>query len=213
MDIKYKILGLDKSSLCITVNFYSDEVPQGLTYNIDLPLDVAPKGQQLHSFILLHSPKMQLARMAQVKKANLDTKELETMIQIGLENKPVIELADMKLLAKTMISEKLERELLNGVVYRGHRFDAGRTSLSILSSVITSIDSGNKLPDGFTWRSTANNNISMNPSELKELHRLMVDHINNTYKVSWSKKEQIESARSLEEVNAVKWVVLGDMHA
>jgi hypothetical protein len=93
MNIQHKIVYVDKVRGAITVSYFTDAVPEGLVYQLDLPVipvfdtptdpTVAPtqvgvttlSGQALEDFIIAHNPTQQLEweqeRRAAVKGIDL----------------------------------------------------------------------------------------------------------------------------------------------
>lgn len=208
--IKYQIMAFDKDNLGIVVRYFTNEVTPGLTYSLDLPIENMPKGKELENFILFHAPKAQLERMALLKKANNDTSEIEALVATSL-TLPIQTLEDLKTVKKSMMHTQLERELANGVEYRGYRFNASRSSLAALSAVVTGIQSGQKLSSDFCWRNSINNNISFNEKQVVELHHLMVEHSQKSHEMMWKKKAEVDSAANSTVVASVNWRVRGDL--
>jgi hypothetical protein len=85
-DIKYKIVSFYKPTLSIEVNYYTDIIPTGLTYNLDLPFDpiekTMPVGDALHQLIMTFAPYQQLERMEQLVQISeeLDTTEIAASV-------------------------------------------------------------------------------------------------------------------------------------
>lgn len=86
--VKYKILSFYKPTLSIEVNYYTDIIPNGLTYNLDLPFDpiekTIPVGDALHQLIMAFAPYQQLERMEQLIQigGELDTTEISASVVI-----------------------------------------------------------------------------------------------------------------------------------
>lgn len=71
MDIKYKILSFEPKTGSMQVNYYSDEVPEGLTYAIDIPVQDGQFASQdlVDNLIKTFEPRGQLIRIAEVSGA------------------------------------------------------------------------------------------------------------------------------------------------
>lgn len=66
MEIKHEIMSFNQDTLSIVVRYYTDEVPDGLSYNIDIPIEngqLASK-EVIDSLIEAFKPVGQLERIA-----------------------------------------------------------------------------------------------------------------------------------------------------
>jgi hypothetical protein len=73
MNIKYDILEFIPNTGTIVVKWYSDEVPYGLVYNVDLPIidDSYPELHELDNIIKQFQPTGQLERIAALRNAQV----------------------------------------------------------------------------------------------------------------------------------------------
>jgi hypothetical protein len=73
MNIKYDILEFVPHIGCIVVKWYCDEVPQGLVYNVDLPIIDGhyPHYEELDEIINRFTPVGQLERIAALSKVKI----------------------------------------------------------------------------------------------------------------------------------------------
>lgn len=73
MNIKYDILEFIPHIGTIVVKWYCDEVPQGLVYNVDLPINNGsyPKFEELSGIIKQFEPTGQLERIAALRNAQV----------------------------------------------------------------------------------------------------------------------------------------------
>lgn len=73
MNIKYDILEFIPHIGTIVVKWYCDEVPQGLVYNVDLPIinGSYPKFEELSDIIKQFEPTGQLERIAALSTAKI----------------------------------------------------------------------------------------------------------------------------------------------
>jgi hypothetical protein len=73
MNIKYDILEFVPHTGAIAVKWYSDEVPYGLVYNVDLPIVNGnyPALEELDNIIKNFEPRGQLERIAALNQAKI----------------------------------------------------------------------------------------------------------------------------------------------
>lgn len=71
MNLQYKILCFYPENGSIEVNYYCDEFPDGITYNIDLPIvdNKYPTLDEIYALILHMKPTGQLQRLLDLKNA------------------------------------------------------------------------------------------------------------------------------------------------
>ena len=84
MQIKYEILNFYPETAAVMVKYYTDEFPEGFTYNVDIPLDsgVYPEEIALNDIIMLYAPKFQIERITTAK--NIEPPEyLKAYIKIS----------------------------------------------------------------------------------------------------------------------------------
>ena len=73
MDIQHEILSFDANTGSILVRYFSKEVPDGLSYNIDLPVEggVYPDSSEIEDLIVAMRPVGQLRRATNLKSINV----------------------------------------------------------------------------------------------------------------------------------------------
>ena len=104
MAYKFKILHVDEHNCSVHVNFFSDELPEGVTYNIDIHPNengVAPTQEQMIEHIKTFMPYHVFKRAELIKNGvNLshihELKEVEH--EIEEPNKPMTENETLKLI-------------------------------------------------------------------------------------------------------------------
>jgi hypothetical protein len=71
MNLQYKILCFHSEIGSIEVNYFCDEFPEGLTYNIDLLIveNKYPTLEEIYGLILQYQPTGQLQRLLDLKNA------------------------------------------------------------------------------------------------------------------------------------------------
>jgi hypothetical protein len=98
MDIKYKIVAFYPESGSIAVNWFCDELPEGITYCIDLPVENGKycSMEQIESIIKFQTPKLQIERILNLRTIPIP-EELKCYIleppkpEIEIDlNKPVV---------------------------------------------------------------------------------------------------------------------------
>ena len=71
--IKHEIISFNSLNGSIQVKYFSNEVPEGLVYNIDLPIENGEfsSEQEINQLIELYKPTVQLERLAAIKIAQI----------------------------------------------------------------------------------------------------------------------------------------------
>ena len=97
MDIKYNILEFNKDTGSVLVNYFCDDCLEGLTYNIDLPIENGqfPSQETIGEFITLMEPRGQLNRIVGLKTTTvpqflLDKIPVPTVIVPPTIDQPII---------------------------------------------------------------------------------------------------------------------------
>lgn len=101
MNIEYKILCFYPETGSITVNYYCDELPDGLTYNIDLPFNNKkfPDQQSIDELIIAMKPTGQMQRIIDLQQATTP----DNLIQHVPINAPTINLAAIVRSSRNML--------------------------------------------------------------------------------------------------------------
>lgn len=73
MTIQHEILSFDPLTGSVLVKFTSSEYPEGLTYNIDLPVEEGkfPDAERINEIINFNAPKAQIERLGAIKTAEI----------------------------------------------------------------------------------------------------------------------------------------------
>jgi len=91
------------------------------------------------------------------------------------------------------------RKIEGGVVYHGKAFDTGERSRCNLTAVAARAAAADvSLPDGFSWRSSDNQNIPMTKVDLLAFHAAVTDWVYANYKASWEHKAALQSLTEIE---------------
>ncbi len=103
------------------------------------------------------------------------------------------------------ISDRCLIAIDSGFVHGGRRFDSDLISRTNIIGTAAGVQAGVPLPEGFTWRTSDNENVPMDGSGVIALGAALLQHVNQSYAASWQLKEQIEAATTPEEVEAINW--------
>lgn len=111
---------------------------------------------------------------------------------------------------KRMINQWRDDAMDAGVVYGAHTFDSDAVSRANLAGIVASVSAGIPLPNGFTWRSADNLDVSMDSADLIHLGGAMLAHVNACYARSWELKAAVDainqsSPTSDAELDAIAW--------
>lgn len=111
MIIKHKILAFFPETGSVSVNYYCDEVPNGLTYAIDVPVINGTFATQdvIDELVKTFEPRGQLERLAELSTASVPSHLAEL---IPVQQQPVVEnIPDAK-----SISMAIQEALITGNV-------------------------------------------------------------------------------------------------
>ena len=92
-----------------------------------------------------------------------------------------------------------------GFEFDGHRYDSDLISRTNIIGTAAGLHSGIALPEGFTWRTSDNQNVPMDAVSVIALCAALLQHVNEQYATSWQLKAEIEAAPTAEDVAAVVW--------
>jgi hypothetical protein len=89
MNIKYKILAFYPQSGTIEVNWFCDELPEGITYCIDLPIENNQycSMEHIETMIKFQTPRIQIERTLQIRNIPIP-EELKSYIPKPPESEP-----------------------------------------------------------------------------------------------------------------------------
>jgi hypothetical protein len=93
----------------------------------------------------------------------------------------------------------------SGFEHEGHRYDSDLVSRTNIIGTATGVQAGIALPQGFTWRTSDNENVPMDGPGVIALGAALLQHVNTQYATSWALKAQIDAATTPEEVAAISW--------
>lgn len=75
MQIEYEIVAVNAARSSIEVRFFSEALPEGMVYNIDLPAPL-PRTEELHDYISRRAPRAEFERLG----LGLDTAPLAALV-------------------------------------------------------------------------------------------------------------------------------------
>jgi hypothetical protein len=84
----------------------------------------------------------------------------------------------------------------SGVIFKSHVFDSDQRARENITGVNAAIQNGLTLPEGFTWRSQNNENVSVTPMELAQLGVGLVLFVSSCYNVGWYHKDFLKNQTS-----------------
>jgi hypothetical protein len=81
--MEYKITGFNPYTGSALVNFFTAEFPEGLTYNVDVPVENGSyiSGDVLRSHIMAFAPYGQIARIVELRDNPPDRSDIESLVQ------------------------------------------------------------------------------------------------------------------------------------
>lgn len=116
-------------------------------------------------------------------------------------------LAEIKARKRQVITFACVGVIDSGFDHEGHRYDSDIVSRTNIIGTATGVQAGIQLPDGFTWRTSDNNNVPMDGAGVIALGAALLQHVNTQYAISWQLKGQIDAATTPEEVSCISWPV------
>lgn len=142
---------------------------------------------------------------------NRDWGEYQQWLSEGNTPDPQYTPSQLKANKKQEINQERDRRINGGqITFGGNEFDTDSRGRENLSGVVAHVAAGGSLPGGFTWRTTDNQDIPMDSTDIVNLGATMVDYVNNIYITSWDLKAQVdalsEGSPGLEdELDAIQW--------
>ena len=116
--------------------------------------------------------------------------------------KTPINIAIAKIKKQEIINKERDLSCYNNVTVNGKIWQADMTSQWLLSNSIRRAKGGKPLPN--IWRTADNENIPItNIAILENIEDAIVNQVQNAYAVSWQRKTALETATTVEEVEAI----------
>jgi len=135
--------------------------------------------------------------------ANRHWKEYQEWLAEGNTPDPVETLEDAKARRKRELNQERLQQIEGGLEWNGHTWDTDRQSRENLTAMVAYLNSGNPLPDGFTWRDADNVDVPLTKDEVIQFGAAMVQFANSVYKRSWAAKAAVDKATAPDEINTV----------
>ena len=104
------------------------------------------------------------------------------------------------------ITSACQAAIDGGFSFSGHVFDSDPRSQTNIIGTANAVQAGISLPDGFTWRTQANENVPMDDQGIIALGAALLEHVNACYARSWQLKAIVDSADSISDLDAINWV-------
>ena len=196
-NFSWKILHVDVDSRSMVVEYKKD----GITKSLNLPMP----NQTDDVTVVIHSYAPH-DYWEQAKKPLATV--FAGMTGSGTSITQATALEDAKDKAKGKINMYRDIVISAGVPFKGYQFDSTEQTINRLTAVITSVQAGVPLPEDFAWRTKTNEMVKLTLTELGELLKAMTQKVTDTFTMSWEKKQQIDNAKTEDEVAAVHWVDL-----
>ena len=115
------------------------------------------------------------------------------------------ELVKAKKSKKEEIDKAKFSAIEDGVEYKGKVFQSAEYDRNLLTSTVSLFNIAGKVPDGFVWIAEDNTAVPMTLQDLLQLSQVMaLDVTANTIKAR-TLKDSVEKAKTLDEVNAIKF--------
>jgi len=114
----------------------------------------------------------------------------------------VMTLEELKERAKQNVNHVRDERMVSGFHYAGHTFDSDAASQTNIIGVVTGISVGMTLPEGFTWRTTDDQNVPANVEYIVNMASVLLAFKTQCYQVSWWHKAVIDSYTTAEEVES-----------
>lgn len=232
MIVKYKIIEVNPSEHAIVARFYTDKITEDslcvqksedgkilrcrTDYNIELPIP-APLGKELDELISRHAPKGFFAKLEAVLDPQINTSLKDQFLLVGVE-KVIFDsvgafvpatgtaLDAEKAILVEKISKRRDDIICGGVEFEGNQYDTDSEATARLTTLVTAITAGIPLPLGFTYRTSANNDIKMSDVDVKNLLSSIVKKVDTTFKKSWELEARANAATSTAELGLITWV-------
>jgi hypothetical protein len=123
---------------------------------------------------------------------------------------PAEQLATAKTTAYKRINAARLKIVEGGVEWNGYVWDSDAVSRNNLTGTIAGYQAGLFAADPETgivikWRTADNQDIDLTVTELLSLAGAMLAHINTQYQRSWTLKQQINAAATVEAMAAIIW--------
>ncbi|HEH6263772.1 TPA: DUF4376 domain-containing protein [Campylobacter jejuni] len=149
------------------------------------------------------------AGLEEVKKVLINANEIELLkeyftmfCQVSSEDAKLKYTKEFK---KDEIDKSKDNAIEGGVSYKDKIFQSAEKDRNLLTSTVSLFAITKQLPEGFVWISKDNEAVPFALEELIELGGIMANSVNaNTIKAR-TLKDKVEQAKTLEEIEAIKW--------
>jgi hypothetical protein len=158
----------------IEVKFYDEYFPQGLTYQIDVPVEEGSfiTGDKLSTHIMTFAPYGQLERAKNTK--DVSSKELELLTTPSVPN------------IKNEIKKTRIEKLLGSVAYKGNSYHVDSGFQQVLTTFLSISKKG-----PLTVRTYTDDFVDLTATEVKELLAKIFEYSQSVYSESWEAKDKL----------------------
>lgn len=116
---------------------------------------------------------------------------------------PSEQLAEAKLIAKSLVNAEREHRKFADVEHAGNFYTVSEWDIMMIMSLLMASKTGSALPTDNYWRTANNTNVNLTAGDLESLDNLIKNQIQNSYVWSWTKKAQIDACTTVAELDAL----------
>jgi hypothetical protein len=125
----------------------------------------------------------------------------ERLLELPVEADEQVGVETVRAKKREFINAVRDNTIYGGFFFQGHRFDSDRDSIAHITAAAAA--AGFVIPEGFTWRDAENNDVPMGSGELTGLVSALQKHIWRAHALARRRKELLEKATTIEEIDAV----------
>lgn len=189
--MNYEIKQFDKTTGSALVRFWTDDYPDGLLYNVDIPVNGGAyiTGAELDAHIRSFSPIGQIERLVTV--ATLDSSGIEALV---LPPPPIPEKTPEQIKADRVkdIDKTKRDKLYGGFTYNGVSYHCDPVFQQQITSYVVGFESGITPADAAVPVRTYDNlNTGMTYAQLKPFATALMTYVTQIYMESWAAKDAL----------------------
>lgn len=189
--MQYEIKAFNKQTGSALVRFWTEAYPDGLTYNIDIPVVSGAylSGGALEDHIQSFAPTGQIARL--VELAALDSSGIDALVTP--EPPPPAKTPEQIKADQLAAIDKIKRDkLFGGFTYNGVSYHCDPVFQQQITSYVAGFESGITPADArVPVRTYDNVNTTMNYTELKAFATALMPYVTQIYMDSWTAKDAL----------------------
>lgn len=188
--MQYEIKAFDKQSGSALVRFWTEAYPDGLTYNVDVPIEGGAyvTGAALDAYIQAFAPHGQISRLVEARA--IDSTVVEALVVP--EVMPAKTPEQIKIDKVRDINKIKQDKLSGGFVFNGTTYPCDSVFQQQLTAFIVAWDSGLLPIDStITIRTYDDRLIQLSYLESKALAIAILNYVQSIYLESWVAKDNI----------------------